>query len=223
MACPYATTCRLFNFDVQRAIWTLLFHGHHRDQSDFIGVKRPDNISVIRRVPMLKSVSICTALILAAAVFADSAEARQGFGGGGRSMGGFSGARMAGWSGARVGGWSSARLGGWRGARAMTVAGPNRFAGPGRVAWSGRGNWSGGRWAGNWSGSRWAGNWRGGHFRRGGFWPWWGVGAGVALAAATWPYPGYGDSCVQWVPDYGWVNVCGYPYGGYGYGGYGYW
>jgi hypothetical protein len=47
-------------------------------------------------------------------------------------------------------------------------------------------------------------------------------GAGVALAAATWPYyGGYGygyDSCVQWVPDYGWVNVCSYPY----YGGYGY-
>src|SRR5215472_10794064 len=126
MACPYATTCRLFNFDIQRAIWTLLFHGHHWDQSDFIGVKRPDNISVIRRVPMLKSVSICAALILAAAVFADSAEARQGFGGGGRSMGGFSGARMGGFSGARMGGFS-----GWRGARAMTVAGPNRFAGPG--------------------------------------------------------------------------------------------
>ena len=90
---------------------------------------------------MLKSVSICAALILAAAVFADSAEARS-FGGGGRSMGGFSGARMGGfsgarmggwsgarmgWSGARMGGWSGARMGGWRGARAMTVAGPGRF------------------------------------------------------------------------------------------------
>jgi hypothetical protein len=43
--------------------------------------------------------SICAALILAAAVFADSAEARQGFGGG-RGMGGahFSGARMGGGS-----------------------------------------------------------------------------------------------------------------------------
>jgi hypothetical protein len=44
--------------------------------------------------------------------------------------------------------------------------------------------------------------------------------AGVALAAA-WPYyGGYGyfyDSCVQWVPDYSWVNVCGYQYGGYYY------
>jgi hypothetical protein len=161
---------------------------------------------------MLKSVSICAALVLAAAVFADSAEARQGFGGG-HSMGGFSGARMGGWSGARMGGWSGARMGGWSGARAMHVAGPGRmgisgpgrFAGPGRVAWAGRGNWSGARWAGNW--------------RRGrGFWPWWGVGAGVALAAG-WPYyGGYGyDSCVQWIPDYGWVNTCGYQYSGYYY------
>jgi hypothetical protein len=59
-------------------------------------------------------------------------------------------------------------------------------------------------------------NWRGGRF-----WPLWGVGAGLALAAA-WPYyGGYGygyDSCIQWLPDYGWVNVCSYPY----YGGYGY-
>ena len=84
--------------------------------------------------------------------------------------------------------------------------------GPGRVAWAGRGNWSG---------NRWAGNWRGGHWRGGRFWPW-GVGAGVALAAA-WPYyGGYGygygyDDCVQWRPDYGWVNVCNYQYGGYGY------
>jgi hypothetical protein len=179
---------------------------------------------------MLKSVSICAALLLAAAVFADSAEARQGFGGGR----GFSGARVGGFSGARMGGFSGARMSGFSGTRAMTVAGParmgiagpSRFARPvgmgtGRVAWAGRGNWSGNRWAGNWSGSRWAGNWRGGHWRGGRWWPWWGVGAGVALAAATWPYyGGYGygyDSCVQWVPDYGWVNVCGYPYGGYYY------
>src|SRR5262245_64605948 len=129
MACPYATTCRLFNFDIQRAIWTLLFHGHHWDQSDFIGVKRPDNISVIRRVPMLKSVSICAALILAAAVFADSAEAKQGFGGGGRSMGGFSGARMGGFSGAGMGGGGGVGLGGGGGARARRVAGPNGSVG----------------------------------------------------------------------------------------------
>ena len=44
-----------------------------------------------------------------------------------------------------------------------------------------------------------------------------GAGAGLALAA-TWPYyGGYGyadygyDDCVQWRPDWGWVNVCGYP------------
>jgi hypothetical protein len=102
--------------------------------------------------------------------------------------------------------------------------GPGRvgFAGPGRIGfagprvWAGRGAWAGrGVWAGRWAGGRWAG-WRGGRW-----WPWWGVGAGVALAAATWPYyGGYGygyDSCVQWVPDYGWVNVCGYQYGGYYY------
>jgi hypothetical protein len=166
---------------------------------------------------MLKSVTICAALILAAAAFADSAEARQGFGGG-RSMGGFSGARMGGFSGARMGGFSGARAMAVAGPGRMGIAGPGRFARPvgmgaGRVAWAGRGNWAG---------NRWAGNWRGGHWRGGRFWPWWGVGAGVALAAATWPYyggSGYGyDSCIQWVPDYGWVNVCSYPY----YGGYGY-
>src|SRR5262245_44921358 len=150
----------------------------------------------IRRTAMLKSVSICAALILAAVAFAESAEARQGFGG---------------------------RMGGMSGFKGMSGAGPGRMGmarpmgmGPGRVAWSGKGNWS----TGNWSGNRWAGNWRGGHWRGGRWWPWWGVGAGLALAA-TWPYyGGYGygyDSCVQWVPDYGWVNVCGYPYGSYYY------
>ena len=59
---------------------------------------------------MLKSVSICAALILAAAVFADSAEARHGGFGGGRSMGGFGGARMGGFSGARMSGFSGARM-----------------------------------------------------------------------------------------------------------------
>jgi hypothetical protein len=160
-------------------------------------------------------VSICAALILAAAAFADSAEARQGFGGGrgvsgfsGRGMSGFSGRGMSGFSGRSMSGFSGRSMSGFS-PRAMSVAGPGpaRFArpvgmGPGRVAWAGRGNWSGNRWAGNWSGNRWAGNWRGGHWRGGRFWPWWGVGAGVALAAA-WPYyGGYGygyDSCVQWV------------------------
>jgi hypothetical protein len=147
---------------------------------------------------MLKSVSMCAALILAVVVYADSAEAFKGGGGGPGRMGMGAGRPM-----------------GMGPGRPMAMS-------PGRVAWANRGNWSGNRWAGNWSGNRWAGNWRGGHFRRAGFWPWWGVGAGVALAAATWPYyGGYGygyDSCVQWVPDYGWVNVCISPY----YGGYGY-
>ena len=168
---------------------------------------------------MLKSFSICAALILAAAAFSTSAEAQhRGFGGGARMGGGahFSGARMGGFSGARMGGFHGARMGGWSGARfagpaRMGIAGPGRFAGPGRVAWAGGGNWAGRRWTGNWN----RGYWRGGRW-----WPW-GVGAGVALAAATWPYYGgygYSDSCVQWVPDYGWVNVCNYPaYGGYGY------
>ncbi|MGB9258873.1 MAG: hypothetical protein WCB55_01730 [Pseudolabrys sp.] len=161
---------------------------------------------------MLKSVSICAALILAAAVFADSAEARPGGFGGGRSMGGFGGARMGGFSGARMSGFSGARAMAVAGHGRMGFAGPGRFAcpvrmGPGRVAWAARGNWSGNRCAGNWRGGR--------------FWPWWGVGAGVALAAALPYYGGYGygyESCVQWVPDYGWVNACNYPsYGGYGY------
>ena len=39
--------------------------------------------------------------------------------------------------------------------------------------------------------------------------------SGSGLAA--WPYyGGYGyDDCIQWGPDWGWVNVCQYPYGGY--------
>ena len=151
---------------------------------------------------MLKIATTFCAVLIAVSAFSTSAEARHGFGGGGVRMGGFSGARM-----------------GFAGPGRMGIAGPGRmgFAGPGRmglgrVAWAGRGNWSGGRWAGNW---------RGGHWRGGRFWPWWGVGAGLAVAAA-WPYyggSGYGyDDCVQLVPDWGWVNVCNSPY----YGGYGY-
>ena len=79
---------------------------------------------------MLKSVSICAALILAAAVFADSAEARHGGFGGGRSMGGFGGARMGGFSGARMNGFS--------GARAMSRCWPweNGIRRSGQVRWS---------------------------------------------------------------------------------------
>jgi hypothetical protein len=58
---------------------------------------------------MLKSVSICAALILAVAVFADSAEARQGFGGRMGGMSGFKG--MSGAGPARMGMTGPARMG----------------------------------------------------------------------------------------------------------------
>jgi hypothetical protein len=156
---------------------------------------------------MLKSCSICGALILAAAAFSTSAEAQhRGFGGGAR-MGG------AHFSGARVGSFGGARMG--------------NMAGPGRMgAYGGRAIYSGGRYAGGhaiYGGGRYAyGYGRGYGYRRyGGYWPWLGVGvAGLAVAAASPYYGGYGysDDCVQWRPDYGWVNVCNYPaYGGYGY------
>jgi hypothetical protein len=166
---------------------------------------------------MLKSVSICAALILAVAAFADSAEARQG---------GFSGARAMSIAGPGRMGMAPARYGtlGNRGIYRAGVA-PGTLGNRGiyRTAgtygqWQGRGNWSGGKWAGGtWQGGRWhGGRWHGGRF-----WPW-GVGVGAVALAASWPYyAGYGygyDSCVRWVPDYGWVNVCDNPY----YGGYGY-
>jgi hypothetical protein len=84
-------------------------------------------------------------------------------------------------------------MGGFSGDRAMAVAGPGEWESPVKAgslvlyAWVQAGLLSradpavGG-----------AGNWRGGHWRGGRFWPWWGVGAGVALTAA-WPYyGGYG-------------------------------
>ena len=122
-------------------------------------------------------------------------------------------------SGARMGGFSGARMGGWRGRFALLVLrewespvqagslvqagllGQAEVIGAGRrVGWQLEpGILAGGRTLVALAG----------------------VGAGVALAAATWPYYGgygYSNSCVQWVPDYGWVNVCNYPaYGGYGY------
>ena len=76
---------------------------------------------------MVKIVSMCAALVLAAAAFSTSAEAQhRGFGGGARMGGGahFSGARMGGFSGVRMGGFHGARMGGWSGAR---------FAGPARI------------------------------------------------------------------------------------------
>lgn len=160
---------------------------------------------------MLKiAATFCAAFIIAASALATSADAR-GFGGGAR-MGGFGGARMGGFAGPRFGAarFGAARMG-FAGPGRIGFAGPGRmaFAGPGRGAWIGRGAWVGrGAWAG-----RWAGGWRGGRW-----WPWWAAGTGVALAAG-WPYyGGYGyDSCVQWIPDYGWVNTCGYQYSGYYY------
>jgi hypothetical protein len=72
----------------------------------------------------------------------------------------------------------------------------------------GGGRWAGGRWAGGrWNGGRWHGD---------RWWPYWAA-AGVGVGLAAWPYyGGYGyDDCIQWGPDWGWVNVCQYPYGGY--------
>jgi hypothetical protein len=152
---------------------------------------------------MLKSFSICAALILAAAAFSTSAEAQhRGFSGGAR-MGG------AHFSGARVGSLGGARMG--------NIAGPGRMG-----AYGGRAIYSGGRMGAYGGRAIYSGGYgRGYGYRRyGGYWPWLGVGAGLAVAAA-WPYYGgydYSDDCVQWRPDYGWVNVCNYPY----YGGYGY-
>lgn len=171
---------------------------------------------------MLKIAATFCAGLIAASALSTSVEARSGGFAGGARMGGFSGARMGGFAGPRFGAanFAGARMGfagpgrmGFAGPGRMGIVGPGRMgiAGPGRV-WAGRGAWAGsGAWAGRrWAGGRWAG-WRGGRW-----WPWWGVGAGVALAA-TWPYyGGYGyDDCVQWRPDWGWVNVCSGPYGGY--------
>jgi len=163
---------------------------------------------------MLKIAITLCAVLIAASALSTSAEARfGGFGGGGVRMGGFGGARMGGFAGPRFGVARFAGPGriGFAG-RGMAFAGPGRVW-AGRGAWVGRGAWAGrGVWAGRWGGARWAG-WRGGRW-----WPWWGVGAGVALAATLPYYGGYGygyDSCVQWVPDWGWVNVCNSQYGGY--------
>jgi hypothetical protein len=170
---------------------------------------------------MFKILSICAALVLAAAAFSDSAEARRG-GSGGGGGGHF---RMGG-----GGNFGAARVGSIGGVRSMGA--PGRIGvGPGRYGtlgnrgiyragvasgygqWQGRGNWSGGNRQGYWYGGR--------RHYGGGYWPWLGAGAGLALAA-TWPYyggygyGGYGyDDCVQWRPDWGWVNVCGDQYGGY--------
>ena len=90
---------------------------------------------------MLKSFSICAALILAAAAFSTSAEAQHRGVGGGARMGG------AHFSGARVGSFGGARMG--------NIAGPGRMG-----AYGGRAIYSGGRYAGGraiYSGGRYAG------------------------------------------------------------------
>ena len=177
---------------------------------------------------MLKILTLCAALVLAAAAFSDSAEARKG----GISGGGGGGVGMG-----------AARVGSMGGVRSMATPGrmsvaPGSYGtlgnrgiyragiAPGNIGnrgiyrtgvasgygqWQGKGNWSGGKWHGN----RQA-YWYGGRRHYGGYWPWLGVGAGLALAATGPYYGGYGyDDCVQWRPDWGWVNVCEYPYGGY--------
>ena len=168
---------------------------------------------------MLKSFSICAALILAVAAFSTSAEAQhRGVGGGARMGGG------AHFSGARVGSFGGARMGNIAGPGRMGAYGGRAIYSGGRYA-GGRAIYSGGRYAGGraiYNGGRYAyGYGRGYGYRRyGGYWPWWGVGAGLALASA-WPYYGgyaYNNDCVQWRPDWGWVNVCDNPY----YGGYSY-
>src|SRR5512139_3482974 len=151
---------------------------------------------------MLKIVSMCAALVLAAATYSTSAEAQHR--GPGARMGG------AHISGARVGSVGGARMG--------SMAGPSRIgAYGGRGIYGGRAIYSGGRYA---SGYGRGYGYRYPYRRHGygyGYWPW-AVGAGLAVAA-TWPYYGgydYGyDDCVQWRPDWGWVNVCDYSYGGY--------
>ena len=155
--------------------------------------------------------------------------ARVGAMGGARSMGapgrmGFAGSRAATFGNRGFVGTRGATFGnrGFVGTRAATFGNRAAFrsraatfgnrsfrtagfaAGPGRWQGNWRGGWRGNNW---WRGHRAA--WWGGH--RGGFWPWWGVGAGLALAASV-PYYDYGyygyDDCVQWRPDWGWVNVC---------------
>jgi hypothetical protein len=151
---------------------------------------------------MSKIVSICAALILAAAAFSTSAEAQRVGGGahfGGGRGGGFSGARVGGthFSGPRVGGFSGARVGGahFSGPR---VGGARIGAAPirgGRVATSGRiytGSIGPRRY--HYYGKRYPAyryayrhrGYRHGYYY-GGYWPYW----GWAFASA-WPYDDYG-------------------------------
>jgi hypothetical protein len=131
---------------------------------------------------MLKIVSICAALIFAAAAFSTSAEAQRGGRGGGAHFGG--GARFGGFSGARVGGahFAGARVGGAhigaapiRGGRVATSRGIYTGSiGPGRYHYYGK------RYPAYRYGYRHRG-YRYGYY--GGYWPYW----GWAFASA-WPY-----------------------------------
>ena len=156
---------------------------------------------------MLKIVSVCAAVILAAATFtfSTSADAQKGHGGNrGGSIGGFKGASVSGYRG-NVSGFRGPTMSGARYATAPYRSG----VGSGRYVYGGS-NY-GGRYASGYG-------YRYPYRRHGyGYWPW-AVGAGLAVAATGAYYGGYGygyDDCVQWRPDWGWVNVCDYPYGGY--------
>jgi hypothetical protein len=162
---------------------------------------------------MLKIVSVCAALILAAATFSTSAVAQKGgyFGGGKMSFGGFKGASVGGYRGPSVSGFRGPTMSGARYAAAPYRGGMYRSGvGSGRYVYGGS-NY-GGRYASGYG-------YRYPYRRHGyGYWPW-AVGAGLAVAATGAyyggdgygydDYGGYGyNDCVQWRPDWGWVNVC---------------
>jgi hypothetical protein len=159
---------------------------------------------------MLKIVSVCAAVILAAATFSSSADARNGHGGNrGASIGGFKGASAGGYRG-NVSGFRGPTMSGARYATAPYSGGMYRSGvGSGRYAYGG--SRYGARYASGYG-------YRYPYRRHGyGYWPW-AVGAGLAVAATGAYYGGYDygyDDCVQWRPDWGWVNVCDYTYGGY--------
>ena len=166
---------------------------------------------------MLKIVSVCAALILAAATFSTSAVAQKG---GLRKM---SFARwprqdeLRRWSRQADARWSRqdelrrwSRQDGLRWSRQDGLRWSRQrcgYGGPGKMGYGGPGIYGGGKYA---SGYGRGYGYRYPYRRHGGYWPWWGVGAGLAVAATGAYYGGYGygyDDCVQWRPDWGWVNV----------------
>jgi hypothetical protein len=221
---PNASSWRYAQFNLliltQRTNLEIKSYRLHHFSPTFDGSKRLGSALQIsagslnaREYVMLKMVSVCAALILAATAFSTSADARNGHGGGrGGSFGGMS-----------AGGYRGANVGGFRG---PAISGGARYAtAPYRAGMYRSGVGSGGYMYG---GARYGGRYASGYgyryrYRRHGYgyWPW-ALGAGLAIAATAPYYADYGyNDCVQWTPD-GWVNVCGYPYGGYGYpyGGY---